>query len=281
MRVLALLFFLALTPVVIILATISYGGVSTQAIKEELDESNLYKKIEFPPLTPEYIKTKAEKAVDDSALWVSGKTKTEPVINFRDIKDEFIASNPELQEALKEMEEMPTNEAPEEEFGQTEGANPHEFMKTLSKNDFSFPLKDSLSGLKFGHALISVLLPVLSVLMILCLLAIYLMSPDYKSKFRWIGITFLLSAIGGLIVFFVFQFIVGVVLKILVDNSNEVVGIFYPIIERVALLFLDKNKQFQTLFSFSAGVFGVVCFVSSFAFGKEVVNKPRPKKKST
>ena len=281
MRVLALLFFFFTTPLVIFLATIAYGGISTKVIKEEVSKSGLYKKLEFPPLTPAYVKAKVEKAVDDSALWITGKSKEEPVISFRDLKDKFLAQNPEMQDTFSEMENMPEADESMDSFGQEEEADPQAFMKDLAKNDFTYPLKDVLSGLKFVNLIISVLLPVLVILMVLSILLIVHKSPDAKSKFRWVGITFLLSALGGFITFLGFQLIVRAALGLITQNANEAIYMVYPIVERIALLFVTRNGEIQILFSFAIGVFGVVCFASSFAFGKELASKPRPKQRKT
>lgn len=275
MRVIALLFFLLTAPFVIFLATISYGEISPEIIKEELGKSGIYRKIEFPPITPQYVKGKVEKAVDDSALWITGRTETPPIVSFKDIKDEFLASNPDIQGSLEEMAEMP-----QEEYGEY-GTNedPQELMRSLSKNDFSYSLKDSLSSLRMGHTIISILLPVLAILMVVSIVLIIVLSPDGKSKFRWIGVTFLLSAVGGFLVFHVFQFIVIIVLKMIIENSSGTIAMIYPLLERVVILFVTRNGELQTLFSFATGVFGVVCFASSFTFKKGLADKPQPKQK--
>ncbi len=201
MRILALLFFFFTTPLVIFLATIVYGGISTKVIKEEVAKSGLYKKLEFPPLTPSYVKAKVEKAVDDSASWITGKSKVEPVISFKDLKDQFLAQNPEMIDAFSEMENIPPQDENTDEFGYEEEADPQAFIKDLAKNDFTYPLKDVLSGLKFVNLIITILLPVLVILMILSVVLIIKKSKDAKSKFKWVGMTFLLSALGGFITF--------------------------------------------------------------------------------
>jgi hypothetical protein len=283
MRFLALLFFLANAPIVIFLAALSFGGISTSTIKSELATSGLYKKIDFPPVTPEYARGKIDKAIDDSALWITGKTQDSPTISFKDIKDDFLAKNPDLQSSIEEISKMPA-EAEASEGDYTQGEDPQEFMKSLVKNDFSYPLKDALSGLKMGHSVISILLPVLIILMIISVVVIIIKSPDNKSRFRWLGITLILSAIGSFLLFLAGQLLAITAFAAATQNSSGVFVIIIPIIERIAKLFLEKQGDFQSFFSFSAGIFGVVCIASSFAFQKDTIaNKPRPnqKKKST
>jgi uncharacterized membrane protein len=282
MRFLALLFFLATAPLVIFLAALSYGGVSTDIIKTELAKSGLYKKIDFPPVTPDYARAKVNKAIDDSALWITGKTNDAPIVSFKDIKDEFLAKNPDIQDSIVEMSNMPEAEASEGDYAQ--GEDPQEIMKSIAKNDFSYPLKDALSGLKMGHSVLSVMLPVLLILMIISVIVIILKSPDNKSRFRWLGVTFLLSAVGSYLLFLVFEFIAATALAAAIQNSNGIFTLVIPIIESVAMLFLARHGDFQIFYSFAIGVFGVVCLASSFAFQKDTIpNKPQPnqKKKST
>ncbi len=278
MRLLALLFFITTAPFVILLATISYGGISTTTIKNELSQSGLYKKIDFPPITSGYIKGKVDRAIDDSAYWITGKTENVPTISFKDIKEEFLAKNPDIQESFDDFSEIPS-EVDSSDGNSTLEGNPQEFIKTLQENDFSYPLGDALAGLRLGHTIVSILLPALSILMVLSIIVIIIRSPDNKSRFRWVGITFLLSAIGGFILFHIAQFASVGLFTVLSKDASGMVAIILPIIERVAMLFIARQGEIQTLFSFAVGVFGVVCFASSFAFQGDAINKPQPKQK--
>lgn len=285
MRVIFLLFITITTPFVIFIASILYGGLSSTTLKSELSESGIYQKvatlIDEPNieeiLTASYIQGKAEKAVDDSSSWITGKSINPPVLSFKDIKEKFLAANPDIKNSLTQIANTPIEDSsiPSQENGQ----DPQAMVKSLVKNDFSFPLNGSLIGLKQGYTVISILLPILILLMALSLFGITMRSHGTKSKLRWIGFTFIFSAVSGFGVFIVFQFAIFMVLKIMAENSNAVVTALYPVAGNMLTLFVNRNREFQTTFSLIAGVIGVVCIALSFVFKQSVANKPLTQQK--
>jgi len=289
MRLLLSIFFIITTPLALFLVSILFGGITSVNLKSTILESGIYQKAEFlveDPniariLSPDYLQKKSEKAIDDSALWLTGKSDNAPVISFKDVKEEFLSANPELLEAITELPSDSVEQVPGSSG--LEGENPEEMLNSLVKNDFEFSLKDSLASVKFTRSFISVLLPVQLIIMALCLFGLVVLSHSISSKLRWIGITLLLSSLFGWVIFFTFEVIIGFVLNLVVLNSNEVIADIYPIIKDSLELLVSKNKEFQILTSITLGIIGVVCTALSFMLKSNTNHKatPKIKKKTT
>lgn len=282
MKILSLLFFVFTFPSLIFIATCLYGGFSTTVLKVELAKSGMYEKVisaanepseeEADPLfsiiqkhiNPDYLQTKVEGVIDDTALWVTGKTETPPILSFRDIKDEITAANPTLLADLQKMsQEMQAAAAAES--GETIAAStqPNEF-ETFIKNDFSFPLKDSFAGLKQAYTGLTIALPVLAVLLVLSLVGLWFGNPTLQKRFRWIGITFLISGVFGIISLLLNQGILTASLGFLLQQENQLLQMVYPLFEQILTLFVSQYASYQTLANYVLFAAGIICLVLSF-----------------
>lgn len=303
MRVLAALFFIAFFPVIVFLATILYGGITPQIIKTSLSASGVYKLLPgmlAESMTSEeseadgvgqiftiiqdkfagsYLQDKSEKLIDDTDLWMRGKTDEVPVISFSEIKTEIMDSNPELLEMMKEgMTTM--KEQTEAEGGQS--MQEDESMKGFNEfmeNDFTIPVGKNLTPLKDGYKNLTIILPILIVLELIAGFVIIFFSHGISSKLKWGGVVLTISAIYGFIWVFSGNGLFSIVTVTIKEQENEIVRLITPIILTIASQFIETYKTYQMNISVGAIVVGAVAFASSFLVNKTPVVMPLTAKK--
>lgn len=287
MRVLAALAFIALFPVVIFLASILYGGVTPQILKDGLLKAQIYEKLpeqittlmqaeEGADAEPDtfiapivsrlkgsYLQEKTEKLIDDTDMWLRGKIETGPTVSFSEIKEDILAANPDLATMMNDgISDM---QGAQEQDPQA--AESMRQMQEFIKNDFSFPLTQQLKPLKDTYTVLTYAFPILAVLLFLCLVAIVLMSQGIKSKFKWVGFVLILAAINGFIWTLGGSIISTVLNSILISANNQYVNIVTPAIEHISGLFVAQFKSYQIAASVGALTLGAILLIGRMFVG--------------
>ena len=132
MRVISSLIFLFTVPLVVFIASIFYGGISSSVLKQTLIQYNIYATITdeikhsvqtsengnaqdattslitsllLQRVTPEYVQGKLEKLIDDTELWIEGKTNTPPILSFPEIAQNLTVLT-DLQNVIQQLQQQ-------------------------------------------------------------------------------------------------------------------------------------------------------------------------------
>ncbi len=227
---------LLLVPLLVLLNVLRSGAISTQSIKKGLASSGVYEqalssiqksflgfsmsdlasKSKDDPeaaafaksfssvITNGYVKTKVEKAIDDTGAWMNGSTTESPSISFEDIKTSLLSKQKgnidELNSFLAEMKDAIPQEVKDSDMGDSQSsealtANPFDLQSILQKNPviqlapFLYWLKASKWGVTIGWYMAWVFVGIV-------LLLVLVLSEGKRGKLRWIGITGMYACIG-------------------------------------------------------------------------------------
>lgn len=291
MKVLILLFFTFNLPIFIFLSVILYGGIDNRVLKEELAKSSIYVKInglvdtfgsnnvEDPQseqfisvirgrLTSSFIKNKTEEIIDDSYVWITYKSTTPPVASFKELKEDFLAKNPELLTSLQSLPEESQNyqvgSDPQEQINQV-----HKGISNFVKSDFSFPLEKNLTGIKQVYGIIKIAQPILGILLIISLAFLGVLNTTWHKRLRWLSAAFISAAIWGYIHIASNTLLVSSVVAITQSTTNEFANIASPIV--VALI-----KRFAASYIHFQGIVGIGMLITAaiLLVVGELANRP-------
>lgn len=315
MRFLSAFFFIFTIPVLVFLGACLFGGVSSVSIKNNLLTSNAYtllsdqigKQLDSASqdssdatvnaiitaaknrITPSYLQQKTEKAIDDSTLWINGKTSTPPILSFSEIKDDINAQNPEILPSLiktmdefKKQQEELQKEDPDNSSGKTMELNG---MGTFIQNGFTVPLEKGVGTIKTIHNQIFIGFIVFLILDSFALLIMFLFSHSLKSKLKYIGIVFVITSIYGYLLTFGLGTLFKIAEYIIKSQDQPAVVYVAPIILNLVATFINKYKQLQTFTSiglFASGVcFMVINMLTKSSDGLTKPTKPAVKPTKT
>ena len=277
MRLIAAFFLVAVFPVIVFLSAVLYGGITPSTIKKSLTSSSIYSTIPqmlssggnedgmnafFSGFSETYLREKSEKLIDDTDLWVRGKTEEAPVLSFADLKKQFIDNNPEIFAMIEQqMDQMNESGNTDESMAQ---------MKEFMKSDFTFPIAKQLSGVRDAYRFMSILFPVLCVLAALAVVVILYFSKSWKSRLKQLGVVCVIAAFYGFL-WVVGSSIVFAILKGAIEiNGNGFAQIILPIVISIAQELVDTYQTLQTNTSILLIVAGVVMFASTYLLGNHV-----------
>ena len=213
--------------------------------------------------TSSYVQGKSETLIDDTFSWLDGKTKTPPVLSFKEIKDSIEQKNPELLMQLQQAsEEMKVQQQQQTEMSGEPVPNDTMDFNKIMKNDFSIPVGEQLGFLKYAYAFFKFALPVTAFYLLILLVLIALLSTTAKSRLRWIGATFLSS---------IFFCCVPILLAVgfsqaplQIDAKNaELSSIISSISTIVVRSFASKYLQVEILGVMTFVAVGIICFILS------------------
>lgn len=238
-KVLLLLVFCFLSPLVVFLFSLKTSGFSGQSLKSKLANKQVYgmamdeafRLIEKgngsnggsnplliaepflkKEISPAYLQGKTEKLIDDTAAWTAGKTTAPPTLSFQDLKEKLVNDNrPLLNQLLEAAKQLKTQEQTAIQQAKSNNqniANANLAMQNfdpekLLKSNWIFPLDKFLLWLKSLYFYTHAGLFLLAGILFLILLAIVLLSTGIKTRLRWLGMTFLLAAGANLLAFLV------------------------------------------------------------------------------
>lgn len=305
MKFLTAFFIVLITPLVVFLTTILYGGISSNLVKNNLEKAQVYQKItgfiaeaqeegepdEFTKifgkyLTPDYLKSKTEEVIDNSFNFVSGKSSTPPVVSFVEIKEGIMKSNPELLSSLENLpKELENQQTQLQEGGISESnnqdlSNGMNELRSLVKSDFKINLENYLRGFKSSYSVIKILHPILLVLLLGSVVLLRVLSGNWHSFFKWAAATFLITGILGFGAIYISNFGVSGAGNIISKNTNELVVVGGSIFIRIANNFLEAFTKFQTwtsIFLIIASIGNIIGF--AITKGQPTLAKiPKPRK---
>lgn len=303
MRIFALIFFTLTLPITVFVATVLYGGFSTTILKTELARSNIYSKtldvLAQPPgkdttsqdqqqnqliaaitvfITPTDLQQKTEQAIDDSAAWITDETTTPPVLSFKEIKNQIESQSPGLLTNIEDFSQSLQKQTTEQSLVKQKKTEKN-LLTEFIKNDFSFPLQQNLQGVKDTYDNLKIIFPALVAFLIVYLALLLLVNHNWKFRFRWIGITLLLSGFLGYLIAvccnFVTQMLIGAFLK----DSDPLFQTIGPLIKNLLSPFTSLYLHYQTLVTFISLIIGGVALGLSFILkGKPTSANAQPKK---
>lgn len=157
-------------------------------------------------ITPQYLQDKTEKFIDDTNDWMTGKNNSPPVLSFKDLKEKILAENAStitLLEQLNKEYEQQKNQLRNEagisgEIPQDQQLPSFDLNKII-KSDFSIPVGKNLGFLKTFYWLSTSGVIFIGVFLSILLIMITLLNSDNPSKLKWIGLTFLSSAVWNIL----------------------------------------------------------------------------------
>lgn len=297
MRFLILVFVVLTFPIVVLLSTLFFGGFSATILKSELVDGHVYSSMadmlletdsdaQTPEerkttieivelfrnrLTPEYIQQKSERFIDDSSLWITGATTTPPTLSLSELKEDLVATHPELLDMAEQVNQnpQPVNEDINDDssVNNSDQQPLEEQVDTLAlfvKNDFNFSMESSLAPVKQTYQTMRISFFVLDILLIASIGAILLLSPNWSSRLRWIGATLFLSAVAGYILTIFTQVAFETAIKQLVTVDQYIFRIIFPVIQNITAHFIGVYRHYSTLVSIFIGIAGVILFSTSF-----------------
>lgn len=293
-----LIFFIATTmPLVLFIATLLYGDVTNEQLKKALNESGVYKQmstylvrgdleLDVPffnvvkdRFTDEYLHAKTETALDVSTAWITGTSKTPPVISFPELKDDLSKRDPELLASLQKV--------PQKEELTQEGIEPEQQeaylqqvkqISEFTKNDFSIKLADHLQGFKLAYEGLRIALPILLLLMLGSLFMVWKLADGLPKKFKWFGITFLVTAITGYIVMLSHSMITYGITQVSTLNDAEVVKMLTPILLSILGHYMKLYASYQEIVASFSIIVAAVCFVLMVITRKQAAPSVKPLK---
>ncbi len=234
-----------LVPLLVLLNVLRSGAISTQSIKKGLSASGVYEqalssvqksflgfsmsdlaskskgdpesaafaKMFSSVITDTYIKTKVEKAIDDTGAWISGSSNESPTISFEDLKTSFMSKQKgnldELNSFLSEMKDALPQEIKDSAMGDSQSSdipvsNPFDLQSILQKNPV-IQLAPFLYWLKASKWIISIGWYISWLCLGIILVLVVLLSEGKRGKLRWIGITGIYACIGFAVSMYFFR----------------------------------------------------------------------------
>jgi hypothetical protein len=291
MRGFLIFLFVITVPIVIFLTTILYGGFTVSTVKQDLVKADVYTKIsgylqtvqtdETDPnlqqfdtilktrLNASYVQGKTENVLDSSSSWISGQTTTPPVLSFKEVKDDIVAQNPNLLPNLtslqKEIQNQSTDQSanPDEANQQQAMSEAFNSFNTMLKSDFTIQLGTYLQGVKQFYTTIKIAQPVLGILLLVYLLLIFFLSTSAKSKFLWLGWTFLLTGIWGFVVLLLTKFITSLISHLLFSNTTYMMQLVTPILTEIINRFTSTYVSYQGICSVVFFLVAAGCFIAA------------------
>lgn len=285
MKILLLLFFSFGTSLALFLWTLLYSGHTRETIKKALADSPVYTQIsdhfakqdklvmeqdQYPyyvskRFSPEYFRNKTESVLDDSAAWITGRSQNAPVLSFKELKDDLQQDHPDLISAIEQVpSEKQLVDSGLDETQTEQYLNQAKQMQTFSKSDFAIQLSQYLQSVKIVYNGLKIALPILIVILLLCLMMIWLLSEGTPRKFKWVGVTLLVSSMGGYGFIFVYHFSKDVITHFNLADQSEFVTLVAPIITTVLYHYISVYLSHQALMSTLFLIIGTCCLVVAF-----------------
>ena len=230
--------------------------------------------------TAVYIQGKSETLVGDTFMWLEGKSKTPPVLSFKEVKASIEEKNPELLVQLQQAsEEMKVQQQQQTEMSGEPVPNDTMDFNKVMKSDFSIPIGEQLGVLKQMYSFFKVALPLTAIYLLILLVLIALLSSPLKSKLRWIGATFLSSVLFCCLPILIAFGLSQTPIQFDVKNA-EFSGIISSISTIVVRAFAGKYLQVEVLGVMAFIAIGIICFVlSSMVKSSSPVKVAVPKKR--
>ena len=286
MKLLILLFFILTFPLFIFLTTVLYSSDITPLLKTDLAQHHIYSQLSSQlgkldsgdndsavisqfiqnKFTPDYVQHKVNSALDSSDAWIRGKSKTPPVVSFKDVKDELNTQYPQLLPSIENAAaEMKKQEAqnPAAVQQNPQAAKNIDMLASLAKSDFTIHLNTYLAGLKNFYTTIRILQPILAILLLGCLILLGYLNKSWHSRFKWIGITLLLGSILGFALTYGNIEIVKFISKFAAHSSNHFIQMSSPVVLQIIKQYVEAYVNYQNTASIGLMLISGGCFISA------------------
>jgi hypothetical protein len=235
--VLKVVFIVAL-PVTLLLAIPRLNHFSISSLEQSLQQHSLYNYVStalheqingnegddsldqfggvVDELTPEYIQTKTEDLLNQSANWATSKTAAPPVLSFNDLRDRLMAENPavktQIDQALADLKDHSTSLSIEGQDAQSQQALQDLLQKSdnldrLASGDWSVSLAQPLAGLPKLVQYYTIGLPIMGALLLICLIGVTLLGFTLAGKLKSVGWLLLIAGIWNGLLAAVFDFV--------------------------------------------------------------------------
>lgn len=221
-------------------------------------------------ITPEYLQLKTEKLIDDTNYWMVGKNNTPPVISFQDLKEKILAQNARtittLQQLSKEYElqkeELKKEAVANGELPENQDLPSFDFNKIID-SDFSIPVGKNLNFLKTFYWYVTTGLPIIGIVLFILLAVIIFLSDSKSAKLRWLGLTFLSSAIWNTFPLLILFFSSKLLITFLVQNK-DIPSFLVSLSTGFLPLLVDKYTKFAGTAIVIFLLLFLVCLLASF-----------------
>lgn len=284
-------FFSFLFPLFVFLTQVLYGGIEPNALKNSLNQSTIYTRVSSliinPPVdpevphtpdalntlladrfTPEYVKIKTEKLVDDSYLWLI-KDGPSPVLSFNELKDDLLASDPTLQMQFQEMQTQDneskdiSGEATLNELASDPAAQQEmDSFTTFMKSNFTVPVGEYFGVLKSLYNASKVIQPILGILLLIIIFVLFKICGSIKSKLRWTGAMFLTTSVVGFGMVFFNAIAVTNLVYASESSSDNLIATFTPVILEIMNAVFAHFSVVQNYVNIGFAVVGLILLFS-------------------
>lgn len=297
LRILLVGMFLILSPLFLLLLATNSSGLSAQSIKQQFVEENVYEKFdrefdkfidqsleeEAPDdpvsvigpwlkqeITPAYVREKEEAFIDDTDLWLRGKTSRPPTISFKEVKEHMMQSNPALIQGLVEI----SQELKKQKLQDLNAPDLPDFEK-LIESDFSYPIGEHMGWVKTWYTLATTGVFVLGFVLILLFVGIAFLSPTKTSRLRWIVATLFGSTLWNLVPWLIAVGASFLITKALIQNASKLPSFLFPMSD---VLIKPLLSTYTLVGGIAIGVF-LTASVASFlaAYSSKTKMTPQPK----
>jgi hypothetical protein len=296
MKLVLLFFFAITTPFFIFLTEVLYGGTNPAVLKSGLVETSVYSdiseflinaepegeqndstseisKLVYNRFTPQYIQIKTEKLIDDSHVWIT-QDGPSPVLSFSDIKDDLLISNPEFESQFNQIAEVSDQQSLQGEINAEESLNEYagapeaqkeiNSIAALAQNNFTVPVGEYFSGIKNFYSIMKIIHPLVAVLLGLSLFTLIKINNSWHERFRWIGGTFITTAIFGFGMVLFNYLAVQHLMEVTSSNAENFLSAFAPIMLQLMNLFMKVYGNFQNIISTTMLILGIIFLVLGF-----------------
>jgi hypothetical protein len=213
---LILVFILSLIyPIWIVLTSLLVSGINRNWIKLQMIKSNAYPVLveslnktvnlaisnnnsEFKIIAPlikkeitsDLVKSKAEKLIDDTTNWITGKTNNAPSISLIELKSILISQNPEIANQLSIISKVNVkNEIPldpEYDYGIAHPAIGSVVDQAIN-DKLNFPIGKYFPILRQILPFVKIIYGIVTVTILIIFGMLYLLSGSLKFRLRWFG----------------------------------------------------------------------------------------------
>jgi hypothetical protein len=284
-------FFSFLLPLFVFLTQVLYGGIEPDILKVSLNESTIYTRVssliinppvdpEAPPspdaintllanrFTPEYVKVKTEKLIDDSYLWLT-KDGPSPVLSFSELKDDLLALDPTLQMQFQEIQALDneTNDISGEN-SLNDLAIDHttqqelDSLTTLTQNNFTVPVGEYFGVLKSIYSASKIIQPILGILLLTIVFVLVKITDTTKTRLRWTGAMCLTAAIVGFGMVFFNAIAISNLVYVSENSSENLISTFSPIILEIMNAVFAHFSVVQNYINIGLAVVGLILICS-------------------
>lgn len=193
----------------------------TNSSDQEIVAENQIGTLIASEFTPDYLQTKIESLLDQTAAWTIDPSKEPPAISFNDLQRKIVAKNPAIKQQLDTiLSEIQANKS------QLDGQLPQvtgdeqsqqalqdllqssDNIESVANGDWTFSLRGPLAGLPTIYQYYAIGLPLLVLFLALCLAGVFALGMQLPGRLAGVGWTLIISAIWNILLSGIFWAVV-------------------------------------------------------------------------